>query len=33
MRSVHCCLVHNTLLTSPEIEISLATSELAVTHN
>lgn len=29
MRSVHHCLVHNTLLTPPEIKIELAISELA----
>ena len=33
MRSVRHCLVHNTLLTPPEIEIELATAEPAVTHN
>ena len=32
MRSVHHCLVHNTLLTPPEIEIELATPDLAVAH-
>jgi uncharacterized OsmC-like protein len=32
MRSVRCCLVHNTLLTPPEIEIALATAEPAVAH-
>lgn len=30
MRSVHHCLVHNTLLTPPEIEINLAVCEAAV---
>lgn len=30
MRSVHHCLVHNTLLTPPSIEIELITKELAV---
>jgi putative redox protein len=29
MRSVHHCLVHNTLLTPPEIEIDLTTKEAA----
>lgn len=29
MRSVHHCLVHNTLLTPPEIKIELAVSEAA----
>ena len=33
MRSVHHCLVHNTLLTPPEIKIELAISELAVAHS
>jgi uncharacterized OsmC-like protein len=33
MRSVHHCLVHNTLLTPPEIKIELAISESAVAHN
>src|SRR5208283_1562206 len=28
MRSVHYCLVHNTLLTPPEIAIELTTSEM-----
>jgi hypothetical protein len=28
-RSVHHCLVHNTLLTPPEIEIDLTTKEAA----
>ena len=32
MRSVRHCLVHNTLLTPPEIEITLATAEPAVAH-
>ena len=30
MRSVHHCLVHNTLLTRPEIKIELATAEAVV---
>ena len=30
MRSVHHCLVHNTLLTPPEIEIELAVGEAAL---
>jgi len=30
MRSVHHCLVHNTLLTPPEIRIELSVSEAAV---
>ncbi len=30
MRSVHHCLVHNTLLTPPEIAIELTTSEITV---
>ena len=33
MRSVHHCLVHNTLLTPPEIKIELAISELAVARS
>ncbi len=33
MRSVHHCLVHNTLLTPPEIRIELAIAELAAAHN
>ena len=32
MRSVHHCLVHNTLLTPPEIKIDLAIAEPAVAH-
>jgi putative redox protein len=32
MRSVHCCLIHNTLLTPPEIKIELAVAEAAVAH-
>jgi hypothetical protein len=30
MRSVHHCLVHNTLLASPEIKIELAVGEAAL---
>ena len=33
MRSVRHCLIHNTLLTPPEIKIELAISELAVSHS
>jgi len=33
MRSVHHCLVHNTLLTPPEINIELAIAGLAAAHN
>jgi uncharacterized OsmC-like protein len=33
MRSVHHCLVHNTLLTPPEIKIELAVAEPAKAHN
>jgi uncharacterized OsmC-like protein len=33
MRSVHHCLVHNTLLTPPESTIELAISELAAAHS
>jgi putative redox protein len=33
MRSVHHCLVHNTLLTPPEIKIELAIAEPAMAHN
>jgi uncharacterized OsmC-like protein len=33
MRSVHHCLVHNTLLTPPEIKIELSIAETAVSHN
>jgi len=29
MRSVHCCLIHNTLLSPPEIKIVLAVAEAA----
>ena len=32
MRSVHACLIHNTLLTPPEIKIDLAIAEPAVAH-
>lgn len=32
MRSVHHCLVHNTLLTPPEIAIELTTKEIAALH-
>ena len=32
MRSVHHCLVHNTLLTPPEIKIELAIAEPAMAH-
>jgi len=32
MRSVHSCLIHNTLLTAPEIAIELTASEAAVLH-
>ena len=32
MRSVRHCLVHNTLLTPPEIAIELATKEIAALH-
>jgi uncharacterized OsmC-like protein len=32
MRSVHHCLIHNTLLTPPEIAIELTTKEAAVLH-
>ena len=32
MRSVHHCLVHNTLLTPPEIAIDLTTKEIAALH-
>jgi uncharacterized OsmC-like protein len=32
-RSVHHCLVHNTLLTPPEIKIELAVAEPAKAHN
>jgi uncharacterized OsmC-like protein len=30
MRSVHCCLIHNTLLSPPEIKIELTIAETAV---
>lgn len=33
MRSVHHCLVHNTLLTPPEIKIELAISEAGATQS
>ncbi len=33
MRSVHHCLVHNTLLTPPEIKIELAINERAPAHH
>jgi uncharacterized OsmC-like protein len=33
MRSVHHCLVHNTLLAPPEITIELAIAEPAVAHS
>ena len=33
MRSVHHCLIHNTLLSPPEITIELTTSEPVTTHN
>ena len=32
MRSVHACLIHNTLLTPPEIKIELAIAEPAMAH-
>jgi uncharacterized OsmC-like protein len=32
MRSVHHCLVHNTLMTPPEIAIDLTVSEIAAVH-
>ena len=32
MRSVHHCLIHNTLLTPPEIAIELTTSEVPALH-
>jgi len=32
MRSVHHCLVHNTLLAPPEIAIELATKEITALH-
>jgi len=33
MRSVHHCLVHNTLLMPPEIKIELAIAEPAMAHS
>jgi uncharacterized OsmC-like protein len=32
IRSVHCCLIHNTLLAPPEIKIELAIAESALAH-
>jgi uncharacterized OsmC-like protein len=32
MHSVHHCLVHNTLLTPPEIDVELVTAIIAVAH-
>jgi uncharacterized OsmC-like protein len=32
MRSVHCCLIHNTLLSPPEIKIELSIAETAGAH-
>lgn len=32
MRSVHHCLIHNTLLTPPEIKIELTVAEASVQH-
>jgi uncharacterized OsmC-like protein len=32
MRSVHQCLIHNTLLSPPQIAIELSTKELATQH-
>ena len=32
MRSVHCCLIHNTLLSPPEIKIDLAIAETTGAH-
>ena len=32
MRSVHHCLIHNTLLTPPEIAIELTTKEITALH-
>src|ERR1017187_3781345 len=32
MRSVHACLIHNTLLTPPEIKIELEIGNLAASH-
>jgi uncharacterized OsmC-like protein len=33
MRSVHACLIHNTLLTPPEIKIELEIAEHAASHS
>ena len=33
MRSVHACLIHNTLLTPPEIKIELEIGEHATSHS
>jgi hypothetical protein len=33
MRSVHHCLIHNTLLSPPEIKIELAMAEAALTQS
>jgi uncharacterized OsmC-like protein len=33
MRSVHSCLIHNTLLTPPEIKIELEIGEHATSHS
>ena len=32
-RSVHCCLIHNTLLSPPEIKIELTIAEVAAAHS
>jgi hypothetical protein len=32
MRAVHHCLIHNTLLSQPEILIELTMSETAIQH-
>lgn len=32
MRSVHCCLIHNTLLSPPEVKIELTVGEVALLH-
>jgi uncharacterized OsmC-like protein len=32
-RSVHCCLIHNTLLAPPEIKIELGVAEPAAAHD
>jgi hypothetical protein len=32
MRSVESCLIHNTLLSPPEMRIELTTSEAAMSH-